>query len=122
MPQLEVRNANNEVIAGLRVNGIASAAGTLPIITDVFLPAPVASVTESGKTDYSLAILTEDLIEYHYLTAAEPRLFILGLEGSLATQYVGVMFGAPVAKGRATINDPEGTPVVYAHSIGTITR
>jgi hypothetical protein len=99
----------------------------LPLIPDWALPAPVTpSVNEgAGKTDYKLVIVTEDLVEYHYLTAPEPRLFILGLLGNLATQYVGVMFGAPVFKGKA---DSAATPEVaanvltYAHSVGTIVR
>jgi hypothetical protein len=44
-------------------------------------------------------IVTEDLIEYHWLGDPNPRVFQLGLPGSLASQYVAVKFGAPVVKG-----------------------
>ena len=43
--------------------------------------------------------MTEDLIEYHWLSDPNPRVFQLGLPGSLASQYVVVKFGAVVVKG-----------------------
>jgi Kef-type K+ transport system membrane component KefB len=43
-------------------------------------------------------IVTESLIEYHWLTDANPRVFQLGATGSLAHQMVVVKFGAPVVK------------------------
>jgi hypothetical protein len=46
-------------------------------------------------------IVTEDLIEYHWLTDPNPRVFKLGLPSSLMTQSVVVKFGAPVVKGAA---------------------
>lgn len=126
MSQVDVTNRDNAVIAGLKVNAISTAAGLLPLIPDWSLPAPVSSISEGApRMDYKLAIVTEDLVEYHYLTTPEPRVFVLGLLGNLATQYVAVMFGAPVFKGKA---DPAVTPEVaaatltYAHSVGTITR
>jgi hypothetical protein len=44
-------------------------------------------------------IVSEDMIEYHWLSDPNPRVFQLGLPGSLASQYVVVKFGAPVVKG-----------------------
>ena len=44
-------------------------------------------------------IVTEDLIEYHWLTDPNPRVFKLGLPGALTQQQVVVKFGAPVVKG-----------------------
>ncbi len=44
-------------------------------------------------------IVTEDLIEYHWLTDPNPRVFQLGTPGSLASQYVVVKFGGLVVKG-----------------------
>jgi hypothetical protein len=44
-------------------------------------------------------IVTEDLIEYHWLGDPAPRVFQLGLPNSLTYQYVAVKFGAPVVKG-----------------------
>jgi hypothetical protein len=43
--------------------------------------------------------VTEDLIEYHWLANSTPRVFQLGVPGSLASQYVVVKFGAVVVKG-----------------------
>ena len=39
------------------------------------------------------------MIEYHWLTDPNPRVFQLGLSGSLAQQLVVVKFGAIVVKG-----------------------
>lgn len=118
----------NHVVAGLVVKGIATAAGTLPLISDPFLVNGVtgASTSESGKTDYTAVIMTESLVEYHYVTSAEPRVYQLGLEGNLGTRYACVMFGAPVVKGNANAanaqNVAEGTTVTYAHSKVTVVR
>ena len=43
--------------------------------------------------------MTEELIEYHWLSDPNPRVFQLGLPSTLASQYVVVKFGAPVVKG-----------------------
>ena len=39
------------------------------------------------------------MIEYHWLTDPNPRVFQLGMTGSLAAQHVVVKFGAVVVKG-----------------------
>jgi hypothetical protein len=56
-------------------------------------------------------IVTEDLIEYHWLTDANPRVFQLGLAGALARQMVVVKFGAVVVKGAN-----------YAHALVNVNR
>jgi len=56
-------------------------------------------------------IVTEDLIEYHWLTDANPRVFQLGVTGSLARQMVVVKFGAVVVKGAS-----------YAHALVNVNR
>lgn len=125
--EVDVTNADNEVIAGVRVMALTTAAGKIPIIPDWSLPAPttIAAGPNAGMKNYPIVLVTEDLIEYHYITTPEPRVFVLGLLGNLATQYVGVQFGAVVFKGKA---DPASTPevdanrVTYAHSYGTIIR
>jgi hypothetical protein len=43
--------------------------------------------------------VTEDLIEYHWLTDSSPRIFKLGLPNTLMTQSVVVKFGGMVVKG-----------------------
>ena len=42
------------------------------------------------------------MIEYHWLTDSSPRVFQLGLPGSLASQMVVVKFGGVVVKGAPT--------------------
>ena len=39
------------------------------------------------------------IVEYHWLTDANPRVFQLGLPGSLSSQMVVVKFGAVIVKG-----------------------
>ena len=118
----------NTVTGGLLVNALATQAGHIPIIPDPFLQNGAAggSATESGKTDYRAVILSEALVEYHYITTPEPRVFQLGLEGGLATRYAVVLFGAPVFRGKADANTNqgvvEGTQSSYAHSVVTVVR
>lgn len=118
----------NTVTGGLRVMSLATQAGNLPIIPDHFLPnGPTGgSTTEAGKTDYKAVILSENLVEYHYIGAPEPRVFQLGLEGGLATRYATVLFGAPVFRGVANATQNQGTvetnTVCYAHSVLTVVR
>jgi len=122
MPQI----ALNTVTGGLVVNALATQAGLIPIIADWALPDAAASSSESGKLDHKAVILMESLVEYHYLTTAEPRVFVLGLEGNLATRYKIVFFGAVVFKGKANAAQDQGTVesglTSYAHSVITVTR
>lgn len=69
-----------EVIPGIKVTGIMTVAGILPIITDIYCPV--------GK----IAIVNEDLLERQYITTPSPRLFQLGTEKDLATRYIAVLF------------------------------
>ncbi len=118
----------NTVTGGLTVHGLATVVGMIPLIPDPFLLNGIAgaSTTESGKTDYKAVILTEPLVEYHYITTAEPRVFQLGLEGSLASRYAVVQFGAVVFKGNANANQAqnvvESSVVTYSHSVVTVVR
>jgi len=48
---------------------------------------------------YEFLILSEEFIEYHWLTTPVPRVFQLGLTGNLAAQFTILKFGAVVAKG-----------------------
>jgi hypothetical protein len=124
IPQTVLAN----VTGGLVVNALASQAGLVPLIPDWSLPngASGQSTSESGKTDYKAVIVTESLIEYHYLTAIEPRVFVLGLEGNLATRYSIVHFGAPVFKGKANAGQTQAVTetglTTYAHSVTTVVR
>jgi hypothetical protein len=116
------------VNGGLIVNALATQAGMIPLIPDSFLQnGPTGgSVLEAGKTDYKAVILTESLVERHYVTTSEPRCFQLGLEGNLATRYEIVLFDGIVAKGQANASQHQGmvesSIVTYAHSVVTVVR
>jgi hypothetical protein len=121
----EVKNSNNairyigtdmaEVKAGLSVMGIQTAAGLLPIIPEPFLTMdqtiPGIAAAGAGLHNYPFAIVTEDLVEFHYVGSKDVRVFQLGKTSNLNESYVGVHFGAPVAKLAGN-----------AHTIGVIQR
>ncbi|ANY70417.1 hypothetical protein BBD42_30905 [Paenibacillus sp. BIHB 4019] len=108
--QTQISNLRKTVVAGLEVMSIMTAAGVLPIIPEPFMPSAVNATTASN-TDYGIAILTEPMVEYHYVGEKGIYLFELGKTSNLAQQFVGIKYGAPVAKGPS-----------YAHAYGTIER
>ena len=83
-----------EITAGYTVKALSTQAGELPLIPEWAL-----GYTTGSPSVYPLYIVTEDLIEYHWLTDPNPRVFRLGLPNSLSQQQVVVKFGAPVVKG-----------------------
>jgi hypothetical protein len=91
--------STSEITGGLRVKNLSTQAGDLPLIPDWTIP--YTGTPGSGSAVLPLYIVTEDLIEYHWLSEANPRVFQLGLIGSLASQMVVVKFGAVVVKGAA---------------------
>ncbi|MDE2102963.1 MAG: hypothetical protein KGL39_37310 [Patescibacteria group bacterium] len=96
-----------EILPGVVVEGIPTQMGILPLIGD-----PAISVWPYGAQKiYTMFILSEDFVEFHYLTDPLPRVFQLGLVGNLAAQYVVVKFGAPIVIGST-----------YAHTALTTTR
>jgi hypothetical protein len=121
----EVKNSNNairyigtdmaEVKAGLSVMGVQTAAGLLPIIPEPFLTMnqaiPSIGAAPAGNQNYPFTIVTEDLLEFHHVGGANPRVFQLGKTSNLNESYVGILFGAPVAKLAAN-----------AHTVGVIQR
>jgi hypothetical protein len=84
-----------EILPGVVVKAIPTQAGLLPLIPDAGLPVLNAP---AGKTQYEGFILSEEFVEYHWLTSPVPRVFQLGLLGNLAAQFVVVKFGSVVAK------------------------
>jgi hypothetical protein len=82
---------------GLTVKMLSTQAGDIPLIPEWTLP--YTGVPGSGSAVLPAYIVTEDLIEYHWLSEPNPRVFQLGTPGSLASQYVVVKFGAVVVKG-----------------------
>ncbi len=85
------------ITGGFRVKMLSTQAGDLPLIPDWSLG--YTGTIGSGSASLPAYIVTEDLIEYHWLGDPTPRIFQLGLPSSLAYQYVAVKFGAPVVKG-----------------------
>jgi hypothetical protein len=86
--------STTEVVGGLRVKTLSTQAGDLPLIPEWSL-----GYTTGSPSVYPCYIVSEDMVEYHWLTDANPRVFQLGTPGSLASQLVVVKFGAVVVKG-----------------------
>lgn len=82
---------------GFTVKQLSTQAGDIPLIPEWTLP--YTGVPGSGSAVLPAYIVTEDLIEYHWLSDPNPRVFQLGVPGSLASQYVVVKFGGVVVKG-----------------------
>ena len=101
--------STSEITGGLVVKKISTQAGDLPLIPDWSIP--YTGTPGSGTATLPAYIVTEDMVEYHWLTDTNPRVFQLGLPGSLQQQYVVVKFGAIVVKGAS-----------YAHYKVNITR
>lgn len=108
--QTQISNLRKTTVAGMEVLAVMTAAGLLPIIPEPFMTS-VVNATRPENTDYGIAIVTEPMIEYHYVGEKGMYLFQLGTTGNLQEQYVGIKYGAPVAKGPS-----------YAHAYGTIER
>ena len=89
--------STTQVAGGLTVKTLSTQAGELPLIPEWALP--YTGTPGSGTAVLPAYIVTEELIEYHWLTDANPRVFQLGMTGTLARQLVVVKFGAVVVKG-----------------------
>lgn len=101
--------STTEVAGGLRVKTLSTQAGELPLIPEWSLG--YTGTPGSGTATLPAYIVSEDMIEYHWLTDPNPRVFQLGLTGSLTSQMVVVKFGAIVVKGAS-----------YAHYKVEVTR
>jgi len=88
---------SDQITGGFRVKMLSTQAGDLPLIPDWSLS--YTGTPGSGSAVLPAYIVTEDLIEYHWLGDAAPRIFQLGLPNSLTQQYVAVKFGGLVVKG-----------------------
>jgi hypothetical protein len=86
-----------EITGGLRVKTLSTQAGELPLIPEWALP--YTGTPGSGTAVLPAYIVSEDMIEYHWLTDPNPRVFRLGLPNSLTTESVVVKFGGVVVKG-----------------------
>ncbi len=91
-------NTSREITGGFRVKDALDAwPWRSALIPDWSLS--YTGTPGSGSAVLPAYIVTEDLIEYHWLGDPTPRIFQLGLPGSLTQQYVAVKFGAVVVKG-----------------------
>jgi len=86
-----------QVAGGLSVKTLSTQAGELPLIPEWSLP--YTGTPGSGQAQLPCYIVTEDMIEYHWLTSPSPRVFQLGTPSSLTSQMVVVKFGGVVVKG-----------------------
>ncbi len=86
-----------EVAGGMRVKTLSTQAGELPLIPEWSLA--YTGTPGSGSAVLPAYIVSEDLVEYHWLTDPNPRVFQLGMTGSLASQMIVAKFGAVVVKG-----------------------
>jgi hypothetical protein len=89
--------STTEVAGGLRVKTLSTQAGELPLIPEWSLP--YTGTPGSGSAQLPCYIVSEDMIEYHWLTSPNPRVFQLGTPSSLTSQMVVVKFGGVVVKG-----------------------
>jgi hypothetical protein len=86
-----------EITGGATVKMLSTQAGDIPLIPEWTLS--YTGTPGSGSAVLPAYIVTEDMIEYHWLSDSNPRVFQLGVPGSLASQYVVVKFGGVVVKG-----------------------
>lgn len=98
---LQLYYNETEIMPGVIVKAIPTQAGLLPLVPEPFIP-----LLPSGAfKQYEGFILSEEFVEYHWLTSPVPRVFQLGLLGNLAAQFTILKFGSVVCKGAS-----------YAHS------
>jgi hypothetical protein len=111
---------SSTVVGGVVVKTMSTQAGDLPIIGDAFMPTETGaafgfSAPPAGNKNYFAVILTEKDCEIPVISGAEfnpnPRLFQLGLTGSLSGQYVAIKFDAVLAKGNS-----------YSHAVVCVNR
>jgi hypothetical protein len=89
--------STTEVAAGMTVKTLSTQAGELPLIPEWSLG--YTGTPGSGQAQLPCYIVSEDMIEYHWLTSATPRVFQLGTPTNLTSQMVVVKFGGVVVKG-----------------------
>jgi len=89
--------STQEITSGFTVKMLSTQAGDIPLIPEWALS--YSGTPGTGSAVLPAYIVTEDMIEYHWLSEPNPRVFKLGLPGSLASQYVVVKFGGMVVKG-----------------------
>lgn len=96
-----VKQYEVELTGGIKVKGVMTAMGVLPIITDPYLPL--------DSTKHKIAVLSENLLVRYYVGSDKPRIFGFGIQDeSLNQKYMALQYDCIVAKGAN-----------YAHTILT---
>lgn len=106
----QIASLTKTTVGGLEVRAVMTAAGILPIIPEPFITSSV-NATDAANTDYGVVILTEPMVEFHYVGKKDAYIFRLGTTADLQMKYVGIKYGCPIAKGAS-----------YAHAAGRIIR
>lgn len=107
---VQISGLSKTTVAGLEVTSIMTAAGYLPIIPEPFISS-VVNGTDNTMTDYGIVIVTEPMLEYHYVGKKDAYIFQLGTVADLQMKYIGIKYGCPIVKGAS-----------YAHAAGRIIR
>ena len=103
--KIELKEA---VVAGVKVNAIATQAGDLPLVSEQFIPTDTAGKygfgnPPAGNKNYYAVILSEGMVERRYISGEQdnpnPRVFQLGLVSDLARKFVCVKFDTIYAVG-----------------------
>lgn len=86
-----------EITAGIKVRGVMTAMGVLPIVADPYLPLLDAG---AGKKTHRIAILSENLLTRYYVGSPIPRIFEFKQgDESLVDKYMALQYDCIVAKG-----------------------
>lgn len=83
----KVKTYDVEVVPGVKIDGIMTSAGILPLITDIYCP------------ENKIVVVDESMLERQYVTSDVPRLFQFGLEQGLAQRYIAVLFDTFIVRG-----------------------
>lgn len=86
-----------DILPGVSCTSILTQAGRLPIIPDVYLPVE----GKEGKQVHHFVLMNENMIERHYLTSPEPRVFKMNPTEELLDDYIAICFDAIVLKGKS---------------------
>lgn len=88
---------SKEIMPGITFQVLSTQAGEIPLIPEWTLS--YTGTPGSGSAVLPAYIVTEDMIEYHWLSDPQPRIFKLGTPASLAQNYAVVKFGGLAVKG-----------------------
>lgn len=80
---------------GITVKMLPTILGDIPLFPNPYLPQATIGAANDA---FEALIVTDNDLEYHWLTTPEPRVFQLGTVNDLAQKFVVVKFGAPIVK------------------------